>query len=178
MNTKGETIMKKFFSTLLVLALVLSLTCAALAASVHAVASPTYVRTGPGLGYAIVDSLSAGSYYTWGGNTSYDSRGVAWYDVYYYGGYGWVSSLHANLDYGDAELYSERGWSGSDGGTQIYAGSHEVNVRSGPGTNYARIGTMYPGQSFDYTGYSQNGFYQIVFYDQTGWVSSQWTYKN
>ena len=40
------------------------------------------------------------------------------------------------------------------------------------------VGSVHPGQSFDYTGYSQNGFYQIVYYGQTGWVSSQWTYKN
>ena len=171
--------MKKFLTALLALTLILACACTALAASVHAVASPTYVRTGPGLGYAIVNSLSTGGYYTWGGSTSYDSRGVAWYDVYYSGGYGWVSSLHANLTDYDTELYSERGWSGTDGGTKIIVnGSHEVNVRSGPGAGYAQIGTMYPGQYFDYTGYTQNGFYQIVYYGQTGWVSAAWTHKN
>ena len=169
--------MKRFLIALLALTLILTLPCSALAAGVHAVASPTYVRNGPGLNYTIVDSLPSGSYCEWGGNIFTDSRGVDWYDVYYFNGYGWVSSLHANL--------AAQGYDGDPlgkswgGGTLIMPnGNHEVNVRSGPGTGYAKIGTMYPGQSFNYTGYTQNGFYQIEYYGQTGWVSTKWTHKN
>ena len=47
--------MKKTITLILVLVLILCST--ALADSVKAVADPTYVRTGPGLDYKIVDSL-------------------------------------------------------------------------------------------------------------------------
>jgi hypothetical protein len=47
-----------------------------------------------------------------------------------------------------------------------------VNVRSGPGTNYARIGTLAGGDSADVTGTNPGGdWYQIDFNGKPGWVS-------
>ena len=89
--------MKKLFAILLVLAIATLCASALAEGYVQAYASPTYVRTGPGLGYTIVDKLVTGACYSWAGSVQYDSRGVAWYDVYYFGGYGWVSSLHGAL---------------------------------------------------------------------------------
>jgi len=40
-----------------------------------------------------------------------------------------------------------------------------VNIRSGPGTQYAQIGEAYPGASFYYTGITINGFLEIVYPD-------------
>ena len=103
---------------------------------VLAVASPTWVRTSPNLGKNIVDKLTPGNYYTWGGNVSYDSRGIAWYDVNYSGGYGWISSLHGNLvDFDTGTSHNDTSYAYGNG-TAIRANS-DVNVRSGPGTNYA-----------------------------------------
>jgi len=146
---------------------------------VLAIGDPTWVRSSPGLGDNIVDKLVTGSYYRWGGNISYDGRGVAWYDVYYSGHYGWISSLHGNL------VDSETGDTHNDptvsmgNGTSIRANA-EVNVRSGPGTGYAIIGRMYAGETADYTGTSKrasNGglWYQINYYNTTGWVSASYT---
>lgn len=167
--------MKKLFALILALLLI---GAAALADSfVLAVADPTWVRSSPGLGDNIVDSLVRGNTYKWGGNVSYDSRGIAWYDVWYGAGkYGWISSLHGNL------IDSETGDTHNDtsvaigNGTSIRANS-EVNVRSGPGTEYAIIGTMVAGETADYTGTSKkasNGklWYQINYYNSLGWVSA------
>jgi hypothetical protein len=46
-----------------------------------------------------------------------------------------------------------------------------VNVRSGPGTNYARIGQLKAGQSFDITGKNPAGdWWQFDFNGRSGWV--------
>lgn len=164
---------------LLTIVLAISLCGSALADSVKAVADPTYVRTGPGLKYKIVDSLPAGTYYEWGGNVEYDSRGIAWYSIYYQNGFGWVSSLHGNIvsngHYGNEDARNGA-WSN---GTSVYANG-DVNVRTGPGKGYGSVGTLYRGQSADFTGYRQNDergvtWYQINFCGSCGWVSSKYT---
>lgn len=38
-----------------------------------------------------------------------------------------------------------------------------VNIRSGPGTQYAQIGEAYPGANFFFTGTVENEFYQILY---------------
>lgn len=146
---------------------------------VKAVADPTWVRTSPNLGRNIVDKLSPGRYYTWGGNVSYDNRGIAWYDVYYSGKYGWISSLHGNLvDDETEEIYDDTSTARGNG-TSIRA-SADVNVRTGPGTDYATIGKLYKGNTADYTGTSKRDgrgrlWYQINYYGELGWVSYRYT---
>jgi len=49
-----------------------------------------------------------------------------------------------------------------------------VNVRSGPGTNYAQIGRLQAGQSFVITGKNPAGdWWQFDFNGRTGWVLGQ-----
>ena len=174
---KGIDTMKK------VVALLLILCCLGTAAMaevyVKAIASPTWVRTSPNLGNNIVDKLAPGSYYEWGGNVSYDSRGIAWYDVWYSGGYGWISSLHGNLVDTDTGATHNDSSIALGNGTAIRANA-DVNVRTGPGTYYSSIGTLYKGSTADYTGtkkYDGSGrlWYQINYYNNIGWVSSRYT---
>ena len=48
-----------------------------------------------------------------------------------------------------------------------------VNIRSGPGTNYARIGTLSGGQTEDVTGTNAAGdWYQFDYNGRAGWVST------
>lgn len=166
--------MKKILVLMMVLLLIGAVALADMV--VLAIADPTWVRTSPNLGDNIVDKLVPNSIYQWGGNVSYDNRGIAWYDVYYSGGYGWISSLHGNL------IDSETGITHNDtsvalgNGTSIRANS-EVNVRSGAGTEYSIIGKLYAGQTVDYTGTSKKGssgrlWYQVNYNNQLGWVSS------
>ena len=93
--------MKKIIAMLTLTLLVASLAASALAWDYYrATDYPTYVRTGPGLSYKIMDKLSTGGTYTYLGDISWDNRGVAWYSVYYGGGpngWGWVSSLQGDL---------------------------------------------------------------------------------
>jgi hypothetical protein len=49
--------------------------------------------------------------------------------------------------------------------------SQNVNVRSGPGTNYNRLGELDAGQTFDITGKNPAGdWYQFSYNGQPGWV--------
>lgn len=168
--------MRKIFATLLALALLagcLSIPALADDSFVYAVADPTYVRTGPGLDYAIVDRLTTGVYYPWGGSVFTDNRGVDWYDVYYSGGYGWVSSLHGNLSDSYTGYQPDTSYGN---GTSIRA-TGDVNVRTGPGTGYDVVGVLYKGNTVPFTGHKQydgNGrlWYQVTYYGTTGWISS------
>src|SRR5690606_42068980 len=48
-----------------------------------------------------------------------------------------------------------------------------LNVRTGPGTSYTRIGTIRPGTTYAIVG-EQFGWYAINFEGQTGYVSGQY----
>ena len=169
--------MKRLIARILALAtLALCMGSAALAYdSVKAVGAPTWVRSGPGLECGIVDTLSTGEYYEWGGDIAYDERDVPWYSVNYSGGFGWVSALHADLvDLSDGSVH-EDGRSGSYAkGTSVVAAS-DTSVYSGPGTGCERIGTLAAGGAADYTGIRQSGWLQISFQGQAGWVQDRST---
>ena len=53
------------------------------------------VRTGPGINYGILGSVSSGQTLNYAGSARNDDRGVAWYSVYYDGRTGWVSSKYS-----------------------------------------------------------------------------------
>ena len=190
--------MKKKIVVLLTLALLVCCLCAsALATSVY-FSGNVNVRTGPGVGYATMGSVNAGSTLTWMGSTQYDARGTAWYSVSFGGRTGWVSSTYSSLtEYSGEATYGSgasganyydnygSGYSGYTGGysgygSYVYGSSGSSNVRTGPGLGYASIGTLYSGQSATYLGnisYDSRGvaWYQISFNGRTGWVSSRYT---
>lgn len=170
--------MKKIVALMLVLMMVGS---AALAeVCVLTTANPTYVRSSPMIAENIIDQLPPNYLYTWGGHVSVDTRGVEWYDIYYDGyKYGWISGLHGNLvDSATGQTWVDHStYRGND--TTIYA-TQGVSVYTGAGYGYATIGYMYAGDTADYTGFSQkdsngNLWYQINYYNSTGWVPAQYT---
>lgn len=190
--------MKKKLIVLLTAALlVFSLCASALATSVY-FSGNVNVRTGPGVGYATMGSVNAGSTLTWLGGTQYDNRGVAWYSVSFGGRTGWVSSTYSSLtgysgeatygsgangsnyydNYGGYNGGYNGGYSGY--GSYVYGSSGNSNVRTGPGLGYSSIGTLYSGQSATYlndVSYDSRGvaWYKISFNGRTGWVSSRYT---
>ena len=90
--------MKKVIITLLTIALIVAFGTAALAAGyVYALTGSTKIRTGPGLYYSEIGTLFQGDSAPYLGDTSYDSRGVAWYRISWEGGSGWVSSRYTTL---------------------------------------------------------------------------------
>ena len=167
--------MKKILAALLCAILLLSCMTAFAASSYIVATGDVNVRSGPGLGYSILGTIRKGGTLDSDGTTSVDSRGVAWYRVYYGSNtYGWVSSVWATL-------YS--GGSGSvvqPGGATYVRATASVNLRSGPGTGYDDIGTLAKGETATYLGsYSTDErgvvWYQVRFEGQTGWVSSRYT---
>ena len=93
--------MKKIIAMLTLILLVASIAASALAWEyVQTYGGPTYVRSGPGLDYKILDTLRTYESYHFEGRIARDDRGVDWYQVYYagrHGDCGWVSSLQADL---------------------------------------------------------------------------------
>ena len=56
----------------------------------------------------------------------------------------------------------------------VAAGNDSINVRSGPGTNYAILGQLSGNTPADVTGKSADGtWWQILYGGQAGWVSAQ-----
>ena len=49
-----------------------------------------------------------------------------------------------------------------------------LNVRTGPGTNYPKIGQVTPGQEFEVIKYDAAGWYEIKLTGGTGWVTKQY----
>ena len=55
------------------------------------------VRSGPGIDYGTIGSVSRSQTLDYAGETRKDNRGVTWYSVNYYGKKGWVSSKYSSI---------------------------------------------------------------------------------
>ena len=148
------------------------------AGSVYATAN-AYVRSGPGLNYTQLTGMTAGDYATYLGNTSYDSRGVAWYNVSFNGYTGWVSSAYTSLS-GYASYTPSYSSNYSSYGSYVVGTSGDSNVRSGPGLGYSSIGGLSEGESAPYLGETsvdERGvaWYNISSNGRSAWVSSRYT---
>lgn len=55
------------------------------------------VRTGPGLEYGVIGSISKGDTLTFLGTAKKDDRGVRWYKVKFSGQSGWISSKYSKV---------------------------------------------------------------------------------
>ena len=181
--------MKKLLSILIMVMILLG-TVSTLAISyastyVHLTGSEN-VRTGPGLEYSSIGSAHKGSTLPYLGTTSVpDSRGYVWYLVSFSNTTGWVSSRYANLTSSSGSTYYGSGYSGGSSGGYSGGGSYvtatgNVNVRTGPGLDYADVGTLHTGETAPFLGataYDSRGvlFYQISYGGQARWVSSIYT---
>ncbi len=89
-----------------------------------------------------------------------DPNGVFWDDAYLVGipGAGLTSQQPSAAPAAPAE-------------TRVATSSVRVNIRSGAGTTFPRIGTLAPGEAYAVTGES-NGWVSLDFNGQTGWVSA------
>ena len=131
------------------------------------------VRSGAGTGYGRIGGLGEGASVTIVGQSN------GWYQIKYGSGTGWVSSQFVKKGSGGSSGGSSSGGSSSGGSTAGYVsgtGGAGVNVRSGAGTGYGRIGGLAEGASVTIVGQS-NGWYKIKYGSGTGWVSSQFVRK-
>ncbi|NWG16400.1 MAG: SH3 domain-containing protein [Chloroflexi bacterium] len=91
-------------------------------------------------------------------NQPADPNGVYWDDAFLNGTPG-------------AGLNPNPGGQPAPAAARVVSSTDRVNVRSGPGLDAARIGTLRPGDAYTVIGES-NGWYSIDFNGQTGWVSA------
>ena len=124
------------------------------------------VRSGAGTGYSRVG-------YLYNGNSVsiLADCGNGWYKISYGSGSAYVCAE-----------YITRGGSGNSGGSN--SGSSDtkttgtitadaLNVRSGAGTGYSRLGLLYKGNSVTILG-SSNGWYKISYKNGVGYVSAEY----
>lgn len=101
--------------------------------TVYVTSDTLNVRSGPGTGYSIIDTISYGTNgLIIDGPVSAD--GYVWYEIEYVGGTyaGWVASEYLGLVTIDG-IYI---------GATVYVASDSLNVRSGPGTGYTIESTL------------------------------------
>jgi uncharacterized protein YgiM (DUF1202 family) len=122
------------------------------------------VRSGPGTSYSKIDCIFAGK------KVTLLSLSNGWYNISYDGKTGYVSAEY--IDVSDTDPTPSGG--GSTGDTKTgYVNASSLNVRTGPGTNFDRIGLLYSGDTVSITG-ETNGWYQIDYRGQVGYVSGDY----
>ncbi len=118
------------------------------------------VRSGPGASYARIGQIRPGTAYAIVGQQG------GWYAINFNGRTGYVSGQFVKV-------------AGSASAGEVSAGAGDtvqattlLNVRSGPGTSYARIGQISPGVAYPVVS-KQSDWYAIKFNGQTGYVAAQ-----
>ena len=134
------------------------------------------VRSGPGTSNSVIGSLKRGN------SVAVKAKSNGWYKVSYGSGTGWVCGDYLSVGQSSpakAPAQSKPSSPSSSGGSAgriSGTGGTGVNVRSGAGTRYGRIGGLAEGASVTIVGQS-GGWYQIKYGSGTGWVSSQFVKK-
>lgn len=85
-----------------------------------------------------------------------------WYKVVYQNQTGYMSSAYISFDSSGEELYAQVQTSGST-----------LRVRSGPGTTYSILGSVYDGNALLITGQT-DGWYQVFYNGRTGYLSADY----
>ena len=122
------------------------------------------LRSGPGTGYGVITTVSAGTELTRTGTS---------------GGWTRVSYNNQTAFISTDLLESDSTSSSSDetlSGTVTITGNG-VRVRSGPGTNYNQIGSVNSGTSLTVTG-KEGNWYKVTYNGQTGYVSADYAKKD
>ena len=119
------------------------------------------VRSGAGTGYSRVGYLYSGN-----SVSILKDCGNGWYQISYGSGSAYVCAeyISTGSDSGDG-----------DGGEQTtgIVTADALNVRSGAGTGYSRLGLLYSGNSVTILG-SSNGWYKISYRNGVGYVSAEY----
>lgn len=117
------------------------------------------VRSGPGTTYAVVGSAPKGAKYTVTGQSG------SWYKIDLNGKTAYISSAYLSVSSGTTNPPPA-----TQTGTVVNC-TTGVNVRSGPGTTYAVVGSAPKGAKYTVTGQS-GSWYKISFNGKTGYISA------
>lgn len=121
------------------------------------------IRSGPGTGYGSIGSVSKGD--------KLFSKGKSnnWYMVEYGNTTGYIIEDYVTIEHGGF-------YTAVDSGTLSVNGA-DVNIRSGPGTEYQSIGSVSSGTTLTITGKSDN-WYQVSYNGRTGYIIEDYVIKN
>jgi len=106
----------------------------------EATESGVNIRSGPGTGFKIIGQAGGGSQYD-----VLDKSG-GWYKIPSGGGWGWISEQYVKITVTTASRGSVERSAPSGSGKAVVKGS-EVNIRSGPGTNYNVVSSANKGDT-------------------------------
>ena len=160
--------MKKLIAVLLIAMMVLT-SVAALADGKIKTTGNVNVRKGAGLDYASKGTVSKGPVLNFD-QTSKDERGVIWYHITN-GKTGWVSSKYTKQVEGNVSGDTKTG--------ETIKATGDVRVRKGAGLDYAIATTMKKGAKAEYLGKTAKDargvkWYKVSYNGKTGWVSSKY----
>lgn len=130
------------------------------------------VRSGAGTNYGVVTSVKKGKELTYLGEKTVN--GKKWYNVEVNGKSGWIISTYSKLVSMSSETTTNKKTTTTTvKASYILITGSTVNVRSGAGTNYSVVTTVYKGQSFRYSDVKTVNnikWYKITANGKTGWV--------
>ena len=121
------------------------------------------IRSGPGTSYGSIGSVNKGDILF--------SKGKSdnWYMVEYGNSTGYIIEDYVTIEHGGF-------YTAVDSGTLSVNGT-DVNIRSGPGTEYQSIGSVSSGTTLTVTGKSDNWF-QVSYNGRTGYIIEDYVIKN
>jgi uncharacterized protein YraI len=141
------------------------------------------VRSGPSTSYPVVGQLSADAVVNVTGRSDDENN---WLQIEFNGQNGWVAFFTVTVE-GDTSSLPVRQLQtpvprftmtspatppGNGVGDPFIVLIRRINVRSGPGTDHARLGTLQPGDTAPIIGRtSDNQWLQIDYQGRNGWVS-------
>ena len=125
------------------------------------------VRSGAGTSYSKLGALPYNKTVTVTGQKN------GWYSINYSGKVGYICGSYVNYSGGSTSSGGSSGSTTSSGGTYTVTAS-ALNVRKGPGTSNAILGTLSNGAVVTASGES-NGWLKITYKGQTGWISKKYT---
>lgn len=121
------------------------------------------IRSGPGTNYASLGKVNKGD------KLFSTGKSDNWYQVEYGDGTGYIIEDYVTIDTGGI-------YTATDSGTLSVNGI-DVNIRSGPGTEYQSIGKVSRGTTLTITGKSDN-WYQVSYSGGTGYIIEDYVIKN
>lgn len=136
------------------------------------------VRKGAGTSYGKITTVSSGTNMVYLGETATVS-GTKWYKVSTSAGIGWVSGAYSSLvSVPYVKPQSSSSSSSTSTGTRVLT-TGSVNLRTGPGLNYASVSTASSGKYLTYLGASQRDGRGVTWYKVSSskgavWVSSRY----
>ena len=142
------------------------------ATQVEVTGNPVMIRADAGLKNTVVSKAHKGDKYVYVGQKK-DSTGRVWYNIKYSGNKtGWITSQFAKKTEDSA---AEQPVSAAK---QVQVTATPVNVRSGAGTNYKKLGSTSKGKTYTYLASKKDSsgrvWYQIQYTSNTkGWVMGQ-----